>query len=483
MNSINPDAWRQEWRGPHCNGSEIAVNDKSSGELIGSVRGATSDDVNAAAAAAGDARKTWAALPGPLRGDVIRRFAQLVLDYDQEIATQIVRETGSIRSKGLWEVHMTSREMLEAAMLGSQPRGVINASAEPGRHSVARRIPVGTIGIITPWNSPFLLGARAIGPALVAGNAVLLKPDPQTPICGGVIFAQLFEEAGLPTGLLQLLPGGAEIGEAISAAPQVDMISFTGSTRAGRAVAVQAGSLLKRVSLELGGNNPYIVLDDADIEQATSAGAWGSFFHQGQICLTAGRHIVHESIVDDYVQSLVRRAELLKVGDPFKGDVHLGPLINERQAVNVDRVIAESTARGAQLRTGGRRQGLFFAPTVLTGVTRGMPAFDEEIFGPVAPISTFRTDDEAVALANDTSYGLSSSVIGRDLARAGAVADRLRSGIVHVNDQPVLHDVYGPIGGVGVSGNGHNYSTLTNLDQFTEWQWMTTRTAPPAYPF
>jgi benzaldehyde dehydrogenase (NAD) len=312
---------------------------------------------------------------------------------------------------------------------------------------------------------------------------VILKPDVQTPIIGGVIFARLLEKAGLPNGLFHVLPGAAETGDALVKEPAINMISFTGSTRVGRQVGSIASGLLKRVSLELGGNNPYVVLDDADIEAAAGAGAWGSFFHQGQICLTAGRHIVHESIADAYVEALVKKAKALVVGNPSDEKVQVGPIVNERQAANVERIITETIAKGAKLRTGGSRKGLFFEPTVISGVTPGMAAFDEEIFGPIAPITTFRNDEEAVALANATEYGLTAAVVSEDLARAQRVADGLHSGVVHINDQTVLHGVYGPIGGVGISGNGFGHSTLTNADQFSEWQWITTRWQIPAYPF
>lgn len=463
-------------------GGKLPIEEKATGADLGSIGLADAADVAAAARVARKAQAEWARVPGPVRGDVVRRFAELVLAHAEEIAAQIVRETGSIGPKGDWEVFMTAREATEAANIGSAPVGFVNASAEVGRRSYAQRVPIGTVGIITPWNSPFLLGTRAIAPALVAGNAVLVKPDPQTPVCGGAVFAQLFEAAGLPAGLLHVLPGGVETGEAVVADPLVDMVSFTGSTRGGRVVGAKAGELLKRVSLELGGNNPYVVLPGVDIDAAASAGSWGSFFHQGQICLTAGRHIVHESIAEEYTQALVKHAENLAVGDPT-GQVHLGPIINERQAANVDRIVAETLQAGAQLLTGGTRDGLFYQPTVITGVKPGMACFDEEIFGPVAPITTFSTDDEAIALANNTHYGLSAAVVGPDLAQAQRIGEAIEAGIVHINDQPVLHEVYGPIGGVGTSGNGYNYSTITNADQFTEWKWTTIRDTIPAYPF
>lgn len=474
---IYSNGWQEPGHGT------LEITEKATGAIIGEIGVASAGDVATAAAVAREAQAKWAEVPGPLRGDVMRNFSRLVLEHADEIAEQIVRETGSIGPKAAWEVSMTARESLEAAQIGSEPVGVMVASAEVGRRSYARRVPIGTVGIITPWNSPFLLGIRAIAPALVAGNAVLLKPDPQSPVCGGAIFARLLEEAGLPEGLFHVLPGGVSTGEAIVADPLVDMVSFTGSTRAGRQIGAIAGGLLKRVSLELGGNNPYIVLAGVDIDAAASAGAWGSFFHQGQICLTAGRHLVHESIADEYTEALVKHASNLVVGDPYLNQVHLGPIVNERQALNVDRIVAETVEQGAIVAVGGDRDGLFYKPTVITGVKPGMAAFDEEIFGPIAAITTFSTDEEAIALANGTSYGLSAAVVGPDLAQAQRIADRLHSGIVHINDQPVLHEVYGPIGGVGVSGNGFNHSTLTNADQFTEWKWITVRDEIAKYPF
>lgn len=459
------------------------VIEKATGAVLGSTGAALAEDVRIAASAAHDAQPAWSAWTGPARGNVLRELSRLILVHGDWIEEQLIRETGSIRLKAQWEVGVVAREILEAASLGSQPYGVLNATAEPGRTSVARRIPVGVVGIITPWNSPFILAARAIGPALALGNTVILKPDIQTPFVGGFIFAHLLALAGLPNGVFHVLPGAAETGAAIVAEPLIDMISFTGSTKVGRQIGSVAGGMLKRVSLELGGNNPFIVLEDADIEAAASAGAWGAFFHQGQICLTAGRHIVHESVADRYAAALVRHAKALVVGDPVDPAVQIGPIVNERQATNVDRIVRETLAKGGTLLAGGGRNGLFFEPTVIAGVTPGMAAFDEEIFGPVAPITIFSSDEQAIALANVSEYGLIAAVVSPDLARAQRIADALHSGVVHINDQTVLHEVYGPIGGVGDSGNGFAHSTLTNADQFTEWQWVTTRTTVPAYPF
>lgn len=484
---LNPTAL---WSGKiHSNGWQAGglgsadVTDKATGETFGQIGVASAADVASAAALARTAQREWAQVPGPLRGDVLREVSRLILLNADEIAEQLIRETGSIHAKAQWEVHVVARELLEAAALGSAPYGMMTAATETGVTSVARRIPVGVIGIITPWNSPFILGARAIGPALVMGNAVLLKPDVQAAVVGGVVFARLLEQAGLPIGLFHVLPGGADTGAALVSEPLVDMISFTGSTKVGRQIGAIAGGQLKRVSLELGGNNPYIVTEDADIDAAASAGAWGSLFHQGQICLTAGRHLVHEKIAEAYIAALVAKARALVVGNPRDPSVQIGPIISERQAANVERIVTATLAQGGELRSGGKRDGLFFEPTVITGVKPGMAAFDEEIFGPVAPITIFRDDAEAIALANQTEYGLVAAVVCRDLARAQRIADGLHAGVVHINDQTVLHSVYGPIGGVGSSGNGFTHSTLTNADQFTEWQWVTTRVTVPVYPF
>jgi benzaldehyde dehydrogenase (NAD) len=477
----NGKIYSNGWKKPGL--GTVDVIEKASGFKLGQSGIASPEDISAAAAAAREAQQSWAKIPGPQRGDVLREFSRLMLAHSEEIAAQLIRETGAIRAKAQWEVQITPREFLEAAALASQPRGLLTAALEAGFQSIARRIPLGVIGVITPWNSPIILAARAIGPALAMGNAVILKPDVQSPVAGGVVFARLLEKAGLPPGLFHMLPGAADTGAALVKEPLIDMISFTGSTRAGRQVGSVASGLLKRVSLELGGNNPYIVLDDVNIESAASAGAWGAFFHQGQICLTGGRHLVHERIADAYVTALVRKAKALVVGNPMDEKVQVGPIVNERQAANVERIVAETAAKGAKVLTGGRRKGLFFEPTVITDVKPGMPAFDEERFGPVAVITTFRNDEEAITLANATDYGLVAAVVSADLARAQRVADGLHSGVVHINDQTVVHGIYGPIGGVGASGNGFGHGTVSNADQFSEWQWITTRPQIPAYPF
>jgi benzaldehyde dehydrogenase (NAD) len=339
------------------------------------------------------------------------------------------------------------------------------------------------VGVISPWNFPLVLAMRAVAPALALGNAVVLKPDVHTAVCGGHVVARLFEEAGLPSGVLHVLPGDAEPGEALTTHPAVEMIAFTGSTAVGRKVGEAAGRTLKRASLELGGNNALIVLDDADIDAASSAGAWGAFFHQGQVCMTAGRHIVHKAVADEYVDKLTMRADKLTVGDPWTGDVALGPMINQSQLSRVDSIVHATVTTGATLRTGGTYQDLFYRPTVLAGVTTAMPAFTEEIFGPVAPVIVVDDEDEAVAVATQTEYGLVAAIQTGSVERGLALADRLGTGIVHVNDQTINDNAFVPFGGTGASGNGSRYGAEQNREEFTRWQWLTVRNQPARYPF
>jgi benzaldehyde dehydrogenase (NAD) len=298
-----------------------------------------------------------------------------------------------------------------------------------------------------------------------------------------VTLARVFELAGLPAGVLHVLPGGADIGEAVVTNPRVRVVSFTGSTAAGRKVGELGARHLKRVHLELGGNSALIVLGDADIDRAVSAGAWGSFFHQGQICMATSRHLVHESIVNRYVQRLTTAAEKLTVGNPAQQQVDLGPIIDASQRDKVHGFVTSSVDAGARLATGGSYEGLFYRPTVLGDVTPGMAAYDNEIFGPVAPVVRFSTHDEVAALANDTAYGLSLGILTGDVMKGLELAERIPSGIVHINDQTINDEAVAPFGGVGASGTGSRLGGVEwNLDAFTETQWVTLRSQIAPYP-
>jgi benzaldehyde dehydrogenase (NAD) len=280
-----------------------------------------------------------------------------------------------------------------------------------------------------------------------------------------------------------VLPGGADVGEALVTDPRIRVIAFTGSTAAGRIVGSLGAQHLKRVHLELGGNSALIVMDDVDLEKAVSVGAFGSFMHQGQICMTTGRHIVDAKIAGDYAALLAEHANHLPVGDPKSGQVALGPLIDARQRDRVHAMVTESVEAGATLLAGGTYEELFYRPTVLTDVPTTSRAYCEEVFGPVAPVVTYASLDEAVALAGDTPYGLSVGILSRDGLRALELASRLTSGAIHINDQTVADEAVIPFGGTGNSGNGSRMGGLANLDAYTETQWVTAQSELPAYPF
>jgi len=323
-----------------------------------------------------------------------------------------------------------------------------------------------------------------VAPALALGNAVILKPDPRTAICGGAVFAEIFAAAGVPEGAFQVLPGGADVGEALITAPETRVIAFTGSTKAGRAVGALAGQTLTRAHLELGGNSALIVLPDVDVEKATSVGAWGTFLHSGQICMATSRHLVHESIADEYAAGLAARVEKLPVGDPYRDQVALGPLIDAGQRDRVHDLVTSSVSGGAELLTGGSFDGLLYRPTVLNHVPVQAPAHQQEIFGPVAPVTSFSSVDEVVALAADSEYGLSLGILTGDVYAGLQLAERIPSGLVHINDQTVNDEAVAPFGGVGASGTGSRHGgPAANIEAFTETQWVTLRGDLPAYPF
>ena len=464
-------------------GGTRPVSNPSTGAALGELGLASVADVDDAAAAAAEAQAAWASVPFTERARVLRTAGDLWHRHADEIKRLLVAETGAVDGFADFQVFTSAQECYEAAALAGFPSGEVLRSNSP-RLSLLRRVPVGTVGVIAPFNVPTILAIRAIAPALALGNSVVLKPDPRTGMSGGVLLAALLEEAGVPPGVLAMLPGDGAIGEAVVSHPSVPVIAFTGSTGAGRAVARVAAEHLKRVHLELGGNSALLVLDDVDLEVAASTGAFGSFNHQGQICMATSRHLVDHTIADDYAAALARHAEALAVGDPASGQVALGPVIDEGQRDRIHDIVTTSVAQGAVLKTGGTYEGLFYRPTVLSRTPVDAPAFTQEIFGPVAPVTPFASVDEGVRLAGATRYGLSLGILTRDVGRALEIAERLPVGMVHINDQTVNDEAQVPFGGVGDSGNGARHGGLqTNLEAFTEAQWVTVRGTPPEYPF
>jgi benzaldehyde dehydrogenase (NAD) len=468
--------WRQ------ASGGDAAVIEPATGAEIGRAGIASPADIAAATAAAAAAQPAWAATPYTERAAILRRAGDIWKANAEEIEGWSIREGGKIVPAAQFETHVATEEVYEAATLPSRPYGELLPSESP-HLSWAERVPVGVVGVIAPFNFPQILAIRSVAPALALGNAVVLKPDPRTAVCGGVVLARVFEEAGLPEGLLHVLPGGPDTGEALITDPLVRVISFTGSTAAGRRVGALAGQHLKRVHLELGGNSALIVLDDADLDQAASAGAWGSFLHQGQICMTTGRHLVHEAVYDGYVSRLADKADHLPVGNPATGQVALGPIIDERQRDKIHGLVTSSVDAGARLAAGGTYEGLFYQPTVLADVEPAMPAYASEVFGPVAPVVRFSTVDEAAKLAADTEYGLSLGILTGDVMRGLDLARRIPTGIVHINDQTVDDAPNTPFGGLFASGTGARFGGTANLDAFTDTRWVTVRGEIAPYPF
>jgi len=459
--------------------SSVDATDKATGETIGTIADASIAEVDDACVNAHTAAIDWRNVSATERAKIVRRAGELLIEFKEEAIFWLIRETGSTRYKAEFEISITKDYFDHAADLLAEPWcTVVKDDAET--LSYYERRPLGLVAVIGPFNWPLVLALRAVAPALACGNSVVLKPSLNTAISGGLLLARLFEQAGLPPGVLNVVPGGGEAGEALSRNENVSMIAFTGSTGVGRGIGSSAGGQLKRFSLELGGKNPFVVLEDADIELAARAGAFGNFFHQGQICIAVGLHIVHEKVAEAYSARLAELANALKVGDPWLEQVALGPVISERQRDKMHQMVEDAKAQGARVLEGGVFDGLFYRPTVVVDLLPSARLVKEEIFGPIAPILTFKTDEEALRLANASGYGLAASVFG-ETDHARTFARGVVSGMVHVNDQPVKVDTNAPFGGVKASGNGTRIGTYRDLDEFTNLRWVTEMKQIPSY--
>lgn len=471
-----------EWRSV-ADRERIDVQNPATGEIITQVPSSTVEDVDAAYEAATAAQAEWAATTPDKRADVVRTVAELIDNYADEIRELLAVEAGSAPPKLDIEHGGTVTFVYDAASYAFRVSGRHNQSKIPGKENIIQREPTGVIGVISPWNVPLKLSIRAVAPAIAVGNSVVLKPASETPISGGLLLARLFEMAGLPDGVLNVVPGdGKTAGDRTAAHPDSDTIAFTGSTSAGRLVGQNAIDHFAFPALELGGNNPHVVLENANLDDAVDAGVFGSFWHQGQVCISINRHLVHESIYDEYAERLAERAAELPIGDPREDDTVIGPIISKEQRDEIIDYIEQTIEEGATLETGGGYDGLYVEPTVLTDVNNEMTAACNEHFGPVAPIIPFSSDEEAIKLANATEYGLSGSVHSEDRGRARDVADQIDTGMIHVNDQPVNVEPHTPFGGMKDSGVGR-YNGEWIIDEFTTVKWTSVQRESRNYPF
>lgn len=451
------------------------------GDTLAEIPLANADDVDAAYRAARDAQREWAGAAPEERAQVFRRAAQIMDDRAEEIRWWLAVEAGSATTKAQWEWAITRADLLEAASYPSRVAGRILPSQVPGKESRVHRGPVGVVGVISPWNFPLHLSNRSVAPALGVGNAVVLKPAGDTPITGGLLLAKIYEEAGLPAGVLNVIVGrGSEVGDPMVTHDIPRVLSFTGSTPVGRGIVEKAG--LKKLGLELGGNNPLVVLDDADLEQAADAAVFGSFLHQGQICIAVNRVIVDAAVHDDFVERFVERTRRLRVGDPLDATTHIGPIINSGQLDTIQDMISRAVDAGACQLLGGQPDGptgQVLPPHVLLG-GNDVATAAEEVFGPVTTI--VRADDErdALRLANDTAYGLTSSVFTLNVERGVRFARRLDAGSAHVNDMTVNYEPNTAFGGEKASGLGR-FGGEWGIEEFTTDQWVSLQHTPRDY--
>lgn len=452
-------------------------------ETIVEIPSANTLDLDKAYQSARVAQSEWKETSLAEKQKYFDQLLQVMNSNKEEIIDWLIVESGSTRIKANVEFQAAFGVTKEASSFPTRMTGSILPSNIPGKENRVYRSPKGVIGVIGPWNFPLHLAMRSIAPALATGNTVVVKPASDTPITSGLLIARLFEEAGFPKGVVNVVVGrGSEIGDEFVTHPVPKLISFTGSTEVGSHIGELAGKHIKDTALELGGNNVMLVLKDADVEKAIQSASFGKFLHQGQICMALNRIIVHEEIYDKFVQAFKHKTESLKVGDPSDNDTVIGPLINNEQVERVQSEIEESIKQGANKIVDGKVKGNLVYPTVLSDVTNDMPIAKNEIFGPVAAIIKTKDEDEAVKIANDSPYGLSGSVFTEDRHRGVEVAKQIETGMVHINDQSVNDEAHVAFGGEKSSGLGR-FGGEWALDKFTTVKWIGVQNGYRQYPF
>ena len=469
-----------------ADGATYEDRDPYNDEVVAIVPAGGADDARRAIDAASAALPGWAASTPAERQAIFLKAADILESRGDEVVSMLARETGATFGFAMFQMHFVPGLFRQAAAVGYQPIGQILPSDNPGTFAMGVRKPVGVVAAIAPWNAALILSARSIAAPLALGNTVVLKPSEWSPVSGGLLWGEIFAEAGLPDGVLNIVthaPGqAAPIGDELVSNPAVRRINFTGSTNVGRKLAEAAGRHLKRVVLELGGYNPVIVLADADVDYAVNATAFGAFLHQGQICMSARKVFVERAIADEFVEKLTAKANGLKAGDPKEHDTIIDPLINADALAMVKGRVDDVVAKGGRVLAGGEVVGPCYQATVITDVPADSEFAKHETFGPVLAVEIVDSADEAIARANDTTYGLSAGIMTTDADRGMALAQRLDSGIVHINEQPVGDEPQMPFGGVKDSGWGR-FGGQAVIDEFTELRWITVQSGSHPYPF
>ncbi|MGW0410737.1 aldehyde dehydrogenase family protein [Streptomyces collinus] len=471
-----------EWR-PGTGSWDVIDFNPYDDEKLASITVATVDEVDQAYQAAARAQKQWAATNPYTRRAVFERALRLIEEREQEIADLIIAELGGTRVKAGFELHLAKEFLRESVHLALRPEGKILPSPTDGKENRVYRVPVGVVGVISPFNFPFLLSIKSVAPALALGNAVVLKPHQNTPIAGGTLLAKIFEEAGLPGGLLNVVVTDiAEIGDAFIEHPVPKVISFTGSDKVGRHVATVCAANFKRSVLELGGNSALVVLDDADLDYAVDAAVFSRYVHQGQVCMAANRVLVDRSVADEFTEKFVAKVRSLKVGDPRDPQTVIGPVINSAQANALTGTVEQALAEGATALVHGTTTGNLVEPSVLTGLPADSALLRQEVFGPVVFLVPFDGEEEAVRIVNDTPYGLSGAVHTGDVERGVAFARQIDTGMFHVNDGTVHDEPLVPFGGEKHSGIGR-LNGETTLEAFTTVKWISVQHGRSGFPF
>ena len=455
------------------------------GETIATAPLGKREDARLAIEAAAAAFPGWAATPPAVKRKLFIKAADVMESRQQELVRILSEENGSTIGIAMFQMFFVPGLFREAASQTYNVGGEIIPADAPGKFFMAVRQPAGVVAGFGPFNVPYILSSRAITLPIAYGNTAVLKPSEETPLTGGILIAEIFEEAGFPPGVLNVVThakqDAAEVGDELIVHPAVRRISFTGSTEIGRIIAEKAGKNLKRSVLELGGKDPLIILKDANLDYAADAAAWGAFLHQGEICMSTERVIVERSIADAFTEKLAQRANAMKVGDPRDPSVSIGPLINKAGLDKVHAHVQEAIKGGAELVTGGKYEGLLYYPTVLTNIKEDMRIFTDQTFGPVAPIIVVEDAEEALRVANNSKYGLSSGIITNDLNKALEMASRLDTGMVHINDQTVNDEPQAPFGGVKGSGWGRMGGKAA-LEEFTELRWISIQRNQRTFP-